>query len=73
MSEPNWSAIVRKSRQRWFVRRGPTTYFLRGFRNRHDADQWIWTHQLEWRVGFLFRIAGDTMDTEIVDRKGNRA
>lgn len=73
MSGPNWNAIVRKNRLRWYIRRSATTYYAHGFRSRRDADAWIEGHRLEWRVGYLFRIAGDTLDTEIVDHKGQRA
>lgn len=66
--------ISRKSGCRWFVKRGPSTQFgERGFRTKADADCWIQCVQPEWRVGYRFRFRGDSVDCQIVDRKGNEA
>lgn len=62
-------------RCRWFVRRGATTRFDRGFRSKDEASNWIdsFGSRLDWRVGFLFRLRADNTDIEIVDRRGNLA
>lgn len=60
---------------RWFVRRGATTQFNRGFRSKDEASLWINTfgHRLDWRAGYVFRIRGDGVDMAIVDRRGTVA
>lgn len=60
---------------RWFVRRGSETPTDRGFRSKAEASSWIESlgRRIDWRVGFLFRLRGDTLDIEIVDRHGQRA
>lgn len=60
---------------RWFVRRGAEVSVGRGFNSKAEASQWIeyLGRRVDWRVGFLFRLRGDTTDIEIVDRKGTRA
>lgn len=59
---------------RWFVQRGATTWFSRGFRTKARADDWIDSHRragvMDWRVGFRFRIRGDARDVLIVNRNG---
>lgn len=71
----SFSEVPQQKRCRWFVRRGATTRFDRGFRSKDDAGNWIaaFGSRLDWRVGFLFRLRGDNTDIEIVDRQGNRA
>ena len=60
---------------RWFIRRGATTLFTRGFRTKARASIWIndHGHAIDWRVGYLFRLRGDERNIEIVDRRGNVA
>ncbi|WP_018079351.1 hypothetical protein [Thiobacillus denitrificans] len=60
---------------RWFIKRGATTWFNRGFRTKALADAWIKDHghALDWRAGYVFRLRGDACDVEIVDRHGNVA
>ena len=60
---------------RWFIRRGATTWFNRGFRTKARASVWIndHGHSLDWRSGYCFRLRGDARDVEIVDRRGNVA
>lgn len=60
---------------RWFIRRGPTTWFNRGFRTKERASAWISSHgdALDWRAGYVFRLRGDARDIAIVDRSGNVA
>ena len=60
---------------RWFIRRGATTWFNKGFRTKAKASAWINDHglHLDWRVGYTFRLRGDARDVEIVDRHGNVA
>ncbi len=57
---------------RWFVRRGATTKFNRGFRSKDEANGWINAlgRRLDWRTGFVFRLRGDGVDMAIVDRRG---
>lgn len=60
---------------RWFIQRGATTWFNRGFRTKARANAWISMHgnALDWRAGYLFRLRGDSRDVKIVDRHGNVA
>ena len=60
---------------RWFVRQGGKTQLNKGFASKKQADEWVkdFGHRLDWRVGFLFRLRGDTVDSEIVNRNGVRA
>ena len=60
---------------RWFLRRGATTKFNRGFRSKSDADAWIdaMGRRLDWRAGYVFRLRGDSVDMAIVDRRGTVA
>ena len=57
---------------RWFVRRGASTKFNRGFRSKNEADTWINSmgYRLDWRAGYVFRLRGDDVDMAIVDRRG---
>lgn len=68
----NIEAIPVQKRCRWFVRQGAITHFGRGFRSKEGASNWIdaFGPSLDWRVGFCFRLKGDTRDIEIVDRHG---
>lgn len=66
-----WESIPIQSRCRWFVQRGATTKFDRGFRSKQDANNWINSFtNLDWRAGFVFRLRGDNIDMSIVDRNG---
>lgn len=60
---------------RWFIKRGATTWFNRGFRTKARASDWINDHgpALDWRCGYVFRLRGDPRDIDIVDRHGNVA
>lgn len=63
----------RKTRCRWFVKHNARTYRdCRGFRSKAEANDWIaaFGAALDWRVGYRFRLKGDTFDTVIVDRTG---
>lgn len=62
-----------KSNVRWFLRRGDRTELIRGFRSKTEASAWIDRQNIEWRVGFLFRIKWDGEDAMIVDRRGIQA
>ena len=55
---------------RWFVRHGDETFFDRGFKTKEEASQWIDGCKLDWRVGFLFRLRGDTKESKIVNSRG---
>ncbi|WP_321820731.1 MULTISPECIES: hypothetical protein [unclassified Burkholderia] len=71
----NINMIPVQKRCRWFVRQGATTHFMRGFRSKGDASNWIdaFGSSLDWRAGFRFRLKGDAQDIEIVDRQGRIA
>lgn len=64
-----------QDRCRWFVRRGATTKFTRGFRSKDEANAWInaFGYRLDWRAGYVFRLRGDSVEMAIVDRRGNVA
>ncbi len=57
---------------RWFIRRGATTWFNRGFKTKASADEWIKSHgqDLDWRAGFMFALRGDPRNVLIVDKNG---
>lgn len=57
---------------RWFIRRGATTWFDRGFKTKARASAWIADHgpAIDWRCGYLFRLRGDSRDVQIVSRRG---
>lgn len=71
----NINSIPMQKRCRWFVRQGATTHYARGFRSKDGASSWIdsFGPSLDWRVGYRFRLKGDTQDIEIVDRHGRVA
>lgn len=63
---------------RWFVLRdGALPFPDRGFKTKARASAWIdahaEAHELDWRVGYLFRLRGDPRDVSIVDRHRNIA
>lgn len=64
--------VPMQSRCRWFIKRGVTTKFNRGFRSKIEASNWINNlgSALMWRVGFTFRLRGDDVDMYIVNRRG---
>lgn len=68
-----WEWVPRQSRCRWFVQRGATTNFERGFRSKQDASNWIESQRPAWRAGFTFRLCGDDVDMYIVNRGGRIA
>ena len=57
---------------RYFVKRGAATWYSTGFKTKSAASDWIDSHgrDLDWRVGYLFRLRGDARDVQIVNRKG---
>lgn len=57
---------------RYFVKRGALTWYHKGFKSMRAASTWIDSHgrDVEWRVGYLFRIRGDGRDVQIVNRQG---
>jgi len=59
---------------RWFVRRGAKTKFDRGFKSKVEANAWIDSlgKRVDWRVGYLFQLRGDSQTIEIVDRLGKQ-
>lgn len=64
--------VTRKTRLRWFLRRGATTYRERGFRNKQQVCDWIESlgERIDWRVGFVFRLKGDDCEMSFVNRNG---
>lgn len=71
----SFAEVPTQARCRWFVRRGASTRFDRGFRAKDDASNRIdaMGTRLDWRAGFTFRRRGDDTDIATVDRKGNVA
>ena len=59
----------------WFLKRGEVVELTRGFSSKGAADDWIVAlgRRLDWRVGFVFRLRGDTVDMSIVNRRGEKA
>lgn len=57
---------------RFFVKRGATTWYSVGFKTKASASAWINSHgdDLDWRVGYLFRLRSDARDVQIVSRQG---
>lgn len=57
---------------RLFIRYGTTTWYSVGFKTRLEASEWIDSHgrALDWRVGYLFRLRGDSKDIQIVKCNG---
>src|SRR5690554_2860293 len=75
MTPFNYSSVPLQGNCRWFVRRGDTVKYERGFRSKQDANNWInaFGERLDWRAGFTFRLKGDTTHMEIVSRQGDVA
>lgn len=71
----NFDEVPLGSGLRWFLKRGPKTVLTRGFASKSDASAWINSlgPRLDWRAGFVFRLRGDSMDMEIVNRHGTVA
>ena len=71
----NFNEVPSQERRRWFVQRGAMTKYNVGFSSKVEASKWIddLGNRLDWRVGFTFRLRGDSVDMHIVDRFGNRA
>lgn len=57
---------------RWFIQRGATTWFNRGFKTKARASVWIADHgdAIDWRCGWMFKLRGDAHEVKIVDRNG---
>lgn len=75
MAPFNYSSVPLQGNCRWFVRRGDTVKYERGFRSKQDASNWInaFGARLDWRAGFTFRLKGDNTHMEIVNRQGEVA
>lgn len=41
-----------------------------GFKSKAEANEWIYSLDLDWRAGFVFKIKGDTTDMQIVNKSG---
>lgn len=70
----SFSEVPQESRARWFLKRGATTKFDRGFASKDSADKWInaFGARLDWRAGYSFQLRGDSVEMSVVDRQGNR-
>lgn len=57
---------------RWFIRRNGVIHLERGFQSKAAANEWIagLGHRVDWRVGYRFRLRGDTCDMDVVSRTG---
>lgn len=75
MTPFNYASVPLQGNCRWFVRRGDTVKYERGFRSKLDASNWInaFCERLDWRVGFTFKLKGDSVHMEIVSRQGEVA
>jgi hypothetical protein len=69
------SEVPENGRARWYLLRDGVVDQTRGFSSKGAADAWIkdFGHRLDWRVGFVFRLRGDTAEMTIVDRDGKKA
>jgi hypothetical protein len=67
-----FNEVPQQARARWFIKRGDTVEFSRGFSSKGAASEWIANlgRRLDWRAGFVFRLRGDNVDMFIVDRDG---
>lgn len=71
----NFACVPLQRNCRWFVSRGATVNYERGFRSKQGASDWInaFGERLDWRAGFTFKLKGDSTHMEIVSRKGDVA
>lgn len=71
----SFDEVPQEPRAKWFIQRGATTKYNRGFSSKASASAWIANlgHRLDWRAGFVFRLRADTVDMSIVDRAGKIA
>lgn len=69
------AGIVEMPRPRWFVQIGGLPQWDMSFHSKQAASTWINSHghQLDWRVGFVFRLKEVNQDIEIVDASRRRA
>lgn len=72
MSSFTFSSVPLQKGCRWFVKKGATTRYDRGFRSKGEADQWIATFRevMDWRAGYVFKLRDDSEIIEIRDRTG---
>lgn len=70
-----WHAAERPKGARWFLLRGGKHYMTKGWRSLADASAWIDSHgdELDWRVGYHFRLKGDHTTNVIVNKHGEPA
>jgi len=75
MTQFTYSQVPIQGNCRWFLRRGATVKYDRGFRSKQGASEWIDSLgvELDWRAGFTFRLKGDSTHMEIVNRQGELA
>ncbi|EKY4113591.1 TPA: hypothetical protein ACGW3M_001071 [Pseudomonas aeruginosa] len=75
MTPFSYTSVPLQGNCRWFVRRGDTVKYERGFRSKLDASNWInaFGERLDWRAGFTFKLKGDTIHMEIASRQGDVA
>lgn len=69
------STISRKTRVRYRLATGPTTYYNgRGFRSRAEVDAWlaqqVEKYGLDWRSGYFVKLRGFAHPFRIVTNAG---
>jgi hypothetical protein len=69
------SEVPAESRPRWFIKRGAYIHTEAGFGSKESANAWLADlgRRLDWRAGSTFRLRGDYVSMELVDRAGRRA
>ncbi|MCS7526924.1 hypothetical protein N0609_11480 [Pseudomonas aeruginosa] len=72
MTPFSYNSVPLQGNCRWFVRRGGSVNYERGFRSKQEASNWIsdFGERLDWRVGFTFKLKGDSTHMEVVNRQG---
>lgn len=70
-----WNTAERPKGARLFLLRNGKHYMTKGWRSLADASAWIDSHgeDLDWRVGYHFRLKCDRTTTVIVNKHGEPA
>ncbi len=67
-----FSELLAEKNTRWFIKKGATTSYIKGFTSKSNAYRWIRENpNLNWAGGSFFQIYGESSTWQIVDRKGN--
>jgi hypothetical protein len=56
---------------KWFLKSEGEVDEGRYFPSLKDFEWWLKTQQVNWRVGYLFRLHGADFDCELVNKRGN--